>query len=140
MLGRLTATAATILRQPVATRGFRATGVARGVTVTTVKEGDGKTSPKAGDILYMHYTGTLADGTKFDSSYDRGQPFVFSIGTGQVIRGWDEGILEMTKGEIAELDMTSDFAYGESGAGGVIPPGADLKFKVELLDIIKTEA
>jgi len=101
-----------------------------------LKEGDGKTFPKKGDKLSMHYTGTLAsDGTKFDSSYDRNKPFEFVIGRGDVIKGWDEGVMEMSLGEKAILHISSDFGYGAQGAGGVIPPNADLKFTVELLKI-----
>lgn len=91
---------------------------------------------KAGDKLEMHYTGTLTDGTKFDSSRDRGKPFSFTIGVGQVIRGWDEGVMKMSVGQQAKLEITSDFGYGARGAGGVIPPNADLIFDVELLRIL----
>ena len=83
----------------------------------------------------MHYTGTLESGAKFDSSRDRGQPFSFQIGVGQVIRGWDEGVMQMSIGEKAKLLISSDFGYGAQGAGGVIPPNADLVFEVELLAI-----
>lgn len=83
----------------------------------------------------MHYCGTLADGSKFDSSRDRGQPFQFTIGVGQVIRGWDEGVMKMSVGERAVLEITPDFGYGSQGAGGVIPPDAHLNFDVELLKI-----
>lgn len=84
----------------------------------------------------MHYKGTLAsDGAKFDSSHDRGKPFQFTIGRGDVIRGWDEGVMQMSLGEKAVLHITSDYGYGERGAGGVIPPNADLDFEVELLQI-----
>eukprot|EP01061_Rhynchopus_euleeides_P037587 TRINITY_DN641_c0_g1_i1.p2 TRINITY_DN641_c0_g1~~TRINITY_DN641_c0_g1_i1.p2 ORF type:complete len:110 (+),score=53.90 TRINITY_DN641_c0_g1_i1:56-385(+) len=107
-----------------------------GVTKEVVKAGDGQNFPKAGDRLTMHYTGTLAsNGQKFDSSVDRGQPFQFQIGVGQVIRGWDEGVMQMSVGEKAVLKLTSDFGYGARGAGGVIPPNADLNFEVELLKI-----
>mmetsp|Transcript_13147 Transcript_13147/g.30730 ORF Transcript_13147/g.30730 Transcript_13147/m.30730 type:complete len:129 (-) Transcript_13147:64-450(-) len=107
-----------------------------GVTKTVIKEGDGTTYPKKGDELTMHYTGTLAsNGSKFDSSVDRKKPFVFKIGIGQVIRGWDEGVIQMSLGEKATLQITSDFGYGPQGAGGVIPPNADLNFEVELLAI-----
>merc|ERR1711965_935916 len=98
-------------------------------------EGNGKTFPKAGDTLTMHYTGTLTDGSKFDSSRDRGSPFQFTIGVGQVIKGWDEGVMQMSVGERATLNISSDFGYGARGAGGVIPPNADLLFDVELLRI-----
>jgi FKBP-type peptidyl-prolyl cis-trans isomerase len=90
----------------------------------------------------MHYHGTLtATGAKFDASRDRGRPFAFTIGQGQVIRGWDEGVATMSLGEHAILHITSDYGYGARGAGnGVIPPNADLDFKVELLAINGQEA
>eukprot|EP00756_Hemistasia_phaeocysticola_P015381 Hpha_TRINITY_DN15410_c2_g2::TRINITY_DN15410_c2_g2_i1::g.173476::m.173476/K09568/FKBP1; FK506-binding protein 1 len=106
-----------------------------GVTKTTKKAGDGQNFPKAGDTVTMHYTGTLKDGTKFDSSKDRGTPFVTKIGVGQVIKGWDEGVPQMSLGEQAVLQITADYGYGARGAGGVIPPNADLTFEVELLKI-----
>lgn len=84
----------------------------------------------------MHYKGTLKKGgKKFDSSYDRGSPFEFKIGTGEVIKGWDEGVLKMSLGEKAILHITPDYGYGDEGAGEVIPGGADLDFVVELLQI-----
>jgi FK506-binding protein 1 len=89
----------------------------------------------------MHYTGTLAsDGTKFDSSVDKGRPFSFKIGRGQVIQGWDEGVMTMSLGEKAVLHITSDYGYGAQGAGGIIPPNADLDFEVELLQINDNKA
>lgn len=106
-----------------------------GVVKEVLKQGDGRTFPKRGDDVTMHYTGTLADGTKFDSSVDRGQPFKVKIGVGQVIRGWDEGVPQMSLGERAILRISADFAYGAQGAGGVIPSNADLSFEVELLAI-----
>ena len=107
-----------------------------GVQVQVVSPGDETNYPKVGDELTMHYTGTLAsDGSKFDSSVDKGRPFVFKIGLGMVIKGWDEGVIQMSLGEKAVLQITSDFGYGERGAGGVIPPNADLRFEVELLAI-----
>lgn len=78
----------------------------------------------------MHYTGTLTNGKKFDSSVDRGRPFEFTIGVGQVIKGWDEGVMKMSVGEKAKLEITPDYGYGARGAGGVIPPNADLIFEV----------
>jgi len=106
------------------------------VVVETLSPGDGSTYPKAGDQLTMHYTGTLAEtGAKFDSSLDRGEPFSFQIGVGQVIRGWDVGVMKMSLGEKAVLRIPSEMGYGERGAGGAIPPGADLVFEVELLKI-----
>mmetsp|Transcript_7716 Transcript_7716/g.11034 ORF Transcript_7716/g.11034 Transcript_7716/m.11034 type:complete len:130 (-) Transcript_7716:165-554(-) len=107
-----------------------------GVTVDTIKPGDGTNYPRQGQRLTMHYTGTLkSNGSKFDSSHDRGRPFQFVIGIGQVIRGWDEGVMKMSLGEKAKLTITSDYGYGSQGAGNVIPPNADLVFEVELLKI-----
>jgi len=104
--------------------------------VEVLKAGDGVTYPKAGDKLTMHYTGTLAsDGSKFDSSVDRGQPFEFQIGIGQVIQGWDQGVIQMSLGEKSMLHIPSSLGYGERGAGQAIPPNADLVFEVELLKI-----
>jgi len=106
-----------------------------GVDKQTIKPGDGTNFPKKGDQLSMHYTGTLTDGSKFDSSRDRGSPFKFKIGVGQVIKGWDEGVIQMSVGERAKLTISPDFGYGAAGAGGVIPPNATLIFDVELLAI-----
>lgn len=96
--------------------------------------GTGK-SPEPGQKVSVHYTGWLLDGTKFDSSVDRGQPFQFPIGQRQVIRGWDEGVMTMKVGGKRRLTIPSDLAYGDSGFGDVIPPGATLVFDVELLDV-----
>src|SRR6187431_2870610 len=96
--------------------------------------GDGATA-RAGDRVTVHYTGWLTDGTKFDSSVDRGQPFVFVIGRGQVIAGWDQGVATMKVGDKARLTIPSELGYGARGAGGVIPPNATLIFDVELLGV-----
>ena len=97
-------------------------------------EGDGD-MPEAGQIVVVHYTGWLEDGTQFDSSLDRGTPFEFPLGTGSVIPGWDEGVATMKVGGVRQLVIPSDLAYGDSGAGATIPPGATLVFEVELLDL-----
>jgi FKBP-type peptidyl-prolyl cis-trans isomerase len=102
--------------------------------IEDTKVGKGKTA-KAGDLVTVHYTGWLMDGTKFDSSVDRGQPFQFTLGAGQVIPGWDEGVAGMKVGGTRVLIIPADKAYGPQGTpDGTIPPGATLKFKVELLD------
>ncbi|CAH3159841.1 unnamed protein product [Pocillopora meandrina] len=96
---------------------------------------DCKTRSKSGDTLHMHYTGTLKDGTQFDSSIPRGEPFVFTLGVGQVIKGWDQGLLNMCEGEKRKLVIPSDLGYGDRGAPPKIPGGATLVFEVELLKI-----
>lgn len=105
-----------------------------GLKYVDLVEGTGAT-PQAGQTVVVHYTGTLEDGTKFDSSRDRNRPFSFRLGAGQVIRGWDEGISTMKVGGQRRLIIPPDLGYGARGAGGVIPPNATLIFDVELLRI-----
>ncbi|GAU99728.1 hypothetical protein RvY_10684-2 [Ramazzottius varieornatus] len=104
-----------------------------GVEIETIRPGDGKNFPKNGQTVNVHYTGTLTDGKKFDSSRDRGQPFSFKLGEGQVIRGWDEGVAQMSLGQRAKLTCSPDYAYGAKGYPGLIPPNSVLIFDVELL-------
>lgn len=92
-------------------------------------------SPKKGETVSVHYTGWLTDGTKFDSSVDRDEPFAFVLGTGQVIRGWDEGVATMRVGDKARLTIPPELAYGQAGFPGAIPPNATLVFEVELLSV-----
>ena len=117
-----------------------------GLTMRMLQSGAGETAA-AGDTAVVHYTGWLYDetapenrGDKFDSSVDRGQHFRFMLGAGRVIKGWDQGVVGMRVGEVRELTIAPDMAYGERGAGGVIPPGATLVFEVELAGIEGREA
>ena len=102
--------------------------------VETIKPGDGKNFPKPGNRVAVHYTGSFTNGKKFDSSVDRGQPFKFNLGKGEVIKGWDEGVAQMSLGQKAKLTCPPAFAYGDkSVVNGLIPANSTLIFEVELL-------
>jgi len=107
---------------------------ASGLGIEDLVVGDGATA-SAGQRVSVHYTGWLENGTKFDSSKDRGEPFMFSLGRGEVIRGWDEGVSGMKVGGKRKLTIPAALGYGTRGAGGVIPPNATLLFEVELLGV-----
>lgn len=105
-----------------------------GFKVETIKPGNGQ-KPKAGQRVTVHYTGTLSNGKKFDSSRDRNRPFQFTLGEGEVIKGWDLGVAQMSKGEQAKLTCPPDYAYGDEDVGdGLIPANSTLVFDVELID------
>jgi len=106
----------------------------QGMKVETLKEGSGP-AVKSGDTVTVNYVGTLQDGTKFDSSIDRGQPFEFTIGQNSVIQGWELGLVGMKVGEKRKLTIPPELGYGAQGAGGVIPPNATLIFEIDLLGI-----
>ena len=110
------------------------TQTASGLQYQDLTVGDGAIA-QAGDSVSVHYTGWLTDGTKFDSSVDRGTPFEFHLGQGQVIAGWDEGVAGMRVGGKRKLVIPPELGYGDGGTGGVIPGGATLVFDVELLEV-----
>lgn len=103
--------------------------------ITELVEGDGKAAVK-GALITTHYRGFLADGTPFDSSYDKNKPFQCVIGTGRVIKGWDQGIMGMKVGGKRKLEVPAHLAYGERAMGKVIPANSDLVFEIELLEVI----
>lgn len=105
-----------------------------GLKIEDVVDGTGDEAV-SGKSVSVHYTGTLVDGTKFDSSKDRGEPFTFNLGAGQVIQGWDKGVVGMKVGGKRILTISPELGYGAQGAGGVIPPNATLIFEIELLDV-----
>lgn len=105
--------------------------------IEILEEGQGERAVEDGDVISVHYVGTLIDGTKFDSSLDRGETFVFSVGAGQVIPGWEQGVLGMKLGEKRKLTIPAHLAYGEQGIPGVIPPSATLIFEVDLVSFVE---
>jgi FKBP-type peptidyl-prolyl cis-trans isomerase len=107
---------------------------ASGLQYEDLNEGTGDVA-QSGKSVEVHYTGWLKDGTKFDSSRDRNRPFTFTLGAGQVIKGWDEGVAGMKVGGKRKLVIPAALGYGSRGAGGVIPPNAELTFEVELLKV-----
>ena len=115
-------------------KGKKMITTASGLKYVDLVEGTGK-SPSKGKVVSVHYTGTLDNGRKFDSSVDRNEPFSFVIGVGQVIKGWDEGVMGMKVGGKRQLIIPANLGYGARGAGGVIPPNATLHFDVELLGV-----
>ena len=104
------------------------------LNVEFLTESTGGAKPQAGQKVKVHYTGSLENGQVFDSSIQRGQPIEFALGVGQVIKGWDQGIAQLEKGQKAKLTIPPELGYGAAGAGGVIPPNATLIFEVELVD------
>ena len=102
--------------------------------IETLQEGAGEPA-KAGDTVTVNYVGTLENGTKFDSSIDRGQPFEFTLGQNSVIQGWEQGVVGMKVGEKRRLTIPPGLAYGENGAGDIIPPNATLIFEIDMLGI-----
>lgn len=105
------------------------------VLMDKIIEGDGKTIPQTGSIVTLDYVGYLEDGSKFDSTLERGRPFVFRVGCGEVIKGWDEGIVQMSKGERSKLTIPPALAYGSVGFPGLIPPNTTIVFEVTLIDV-----
>lgn len=105
------------------------------VQIETIKEGDGTTHPKPGQRVYCHYVLTLTNGKQVDSSRTRGKPFEFRLGKGEVIKGWEEGMAQMSVGQRAKLTISPDLGYGARGIPGVIPGNATLIFDVELLGV-----
>ena len=106
-----------------------------GLKIETTQEGSGEQMVTSGDMISVHYTGKLENGTVFDSSVERGTPFEFQIGQGMVIAGWEQGLLGMKVGEKRTLTIPAEMGYGSRGAAGVIPPNATLIFDVELISI-----
>ncbi|KAK7469406.1 hypothetical protein VKT23_003879 [Stygiomarasmius scandens] len=107
------------------------------VSIERIFSGDGRNYPESGDIVSIHYVGRLNDGSTFDSTYDRGRPFVVEIGIGKVIQGWDNGVPQLSKGEKVLMKVPPELAYGERGVPPIIPPNSTLTFEMELIDIVR---
>ncbi|KAH9478629.1 FK506 binding protein proline rotamase rapamycin-binding protein [Psilocybe cubensis] len=142
MLSRLLATSASSARagarlgsRYTSMRDFANTRPVQGVEITPISPGDGVNFPKKGDRVSIHYVGTFLDGKEFDSSRRRGSPLVTKIGVGSVIKGWDEGVPQLSLGQKAILTVSPDYAYGAGGYPPIIPPNSTLKFEVELIKI-----
>jgi peptidylprolyl isomerase len=133
-IDRFTLTPANLIAMDNAEKQVPPVTTASGLQYVEIAEGKGET-PAKGQTVSVHYTGTLENGKKFDSSRDRNQAFEFQIGEGQVIKGWDEGLSTMKIGGRRKLIIPAELGYGARGAGGVIPPNATLVFDVELLNI-----
>ncbi len=131
----LTGARAFAASKPNGKRGPKLVKLPDGLSYQDLVVGNGA-MPKVGQTVRVHYTGTLVDGKKFDSSRDRGTPFEFPLGQQRVIAGWDEGVATMRVGGRRKLIIPAKLGYGDAGAGGVIPPGATLIFDIELLGII----
>jgi peptidylprolyl isomerase len=122
------------IKKYIAEKGYIAQETPSGLFYVQTQEGTNDIKPQKGIKVKVHYTGRLMDGTKFDSSVDRGEPFQFKIGNGEVIAGWDQGIAMMSKGEKGILIVPSTLGYGNNGAGDIIPPNSILIFDVEMID------
>ena len=121
--------------KPFEVKGMDTTTYSSGLKMIKLVENTDSIQPNRGQMVAVDYSGYLTDGTLFDSSVDRGKPIEFPVGNGSVIKGWDEAILKMHKGDKARLIIPASLAYGERGAGRVIPPNATLIFDVVLLEV-----
>ena len=134
--GNFKSSAAALSQAPAQNEQSSASFNIQGMKVEILQQGSGD-AVKSGDTVTVNYTGTLQDGTKFDSSIDRGQPFQLTLGQNSVIQGWELGLAGMKVGEKRKLTIPPELAYGAQGAGGVIPPNATIIFEINLLSIDK---